>query len=66
MPTALQLKAMWLKFHSVPFNHLIPNSPYCLPNDSHYVSLDNLVSDLLVISYLIFSFIHIICLHDIV
>ena len=24
---------------------LISNSPYCLPNDSHYVSLENLVSD---------------------
>ena len=28
---------------------LISNSPYCLPNDSHYVSLENLVSDQLVI-----------------
>ena len=24
---------------------LISNSPYCLPNDSHYVNLENLVSD---------------------
>ena len=24
---------------------LISNSPHCLPNDSHYVSLENLVSD---------------------
>ena len=28
---------------------LISNSPYCLPNDSHYESLENLVSDQLVI-----------------
>ena len=28
---------------------LVSNSPYCLPNDSHYVSLENLVSDQLVI-----------------
>ena len=27
---------------------LISNSPYCLPNDSRYVSLENLVSDQLV------------------
>ena len=66
MPTALQLKAMWLKFHSVPYNPLTPNSPYSLLNDSHYVGLDNSVSDLLVILYLIFFFIHITCLHDIV
>ena len=51
MPTALQLKAMWLKFHSVPYNPLTPNSPYSLPNDSHYVGLDNSVPDQLVISF---------------
>ena len=34
---------------------LITNSTYCLPNDSHYVSLENLVSDQLVIPKLIFS-----------
>ena len=28
---------------------LISNFPYCLPNDSHNVSLENLVSDQLVI-----------------
>ena len=66
MPTALQLKAMWIKFHSVPYNPLIPNSPYSLPNDSHYVGLDNSVPDQLVISSLIFFLIHITCLHDIV
>ena len=27
---------------------LIGNSPNCLPNDSHYVSLENLVSDQLI------------------
>ena len=34
-----------------PFNNqdLISNSPYCLPNVSHYVSLENLVSDQVVI-----------------
>ena len=66
MPTALQLKAMWLKFHSVPYNPLTPNSPYSLPNDSHYVRLNNSVPDQLVISSLTFFFIHITCLHDIV
>ena len=29
---------------------LIGNSPYCLPNDSHHVGLENLVSGQLVIS----------------
>ena len=35
-----------------PFNSqdLIGNSPYYLPNDFHHVSLENLVSDQLVIS----------------
>ena len=34
-----------------PFNSqdFIGNSPYCLPKDSHYVSLENLISDQLVI-----------------
>ena len=34
-----------------PFNSpdLISNSPNCLPNDSHYLSLENLVSDQLVL-----------------
>ena len=33
-----------------PFNSqdLISNSPFCLPSDSHYVSLENLVSGQLV------------------
>ena len=48
-----------------PLN-LISNSHYCLPNDSHYVSLENLVSDQLVIPQFIFVFILITCLHDIV
>ena len=45
---------------------LISNSPYRLPNDSYYVSLENLVSDQLLIPLLIFFFILITCLHDIV
>ena len=51
-----------------PFNSqdLISNSPYCLPNDSHYVSLENLVSDQLVIPQLTFLFILITCLNDVV
>ena len=44
---------------------LISNSPYCLPNDSPYVSLENLVWDHLVFP-LIFIFILITCLYDIV
>ena len=63
-----------------PFNSqdLISNSPtVCLTilimlvwriwyqiNDSHYVSLENLVSDQQVIPHSIFFFILIICLHD--
>ena len=45
---------------------LISNSPYCLPNDSHFVSLENLVSDQLAILLVTFFFILITCLHDIV
>ena len=44
----------------------ISNSPYCQPNDSHYESLENLVSGQLVIGKLIFFFILITCLHDII
>ena len=41
---------------SQPFNfqELISNSPYCLPNDSYNVSLENLVADQLVIPLFIF------------
>ena len=35
---------------------IISNSPNYLPNNSRYVSLENLVLDKLAISYLIFSF----------
>ena len=42
----LRLKGELKKFNS---KDLISNSPYCLPNDSHYVSLENLVSDQLII-----------------
>ena len=45
---------------------LISNSPKCLPYSSTDVSLENLVLDQLVIHSLIFLFIHITCLHDIV
>ena len=48
------------------FQDLISNSPYCQPNDSHYESLENLVSGQLVIGKLIFFFILITCLHDII
>ena len=51
---------------SWPFDQdLIINSPYCLSNDSPYVSLENLVWDHLVIP-LIFFFFLITCLYDIV
>ena len=40
------------KLSHLPCNpqDLISNSPFCLQNDSHYVSLENLVLDQLVIS----------------
>ena len=43
---------------NAPFNSqdLISNSPYCLPNDSHYVSLENVVLNQFVIPWLIFFF----------
>ena len=38
------------KFYMIPLTpNIIRNSPYWLPNNSHYVSLENLVLDLLVI-----------------
>ena len=45
----------WKKSQNIEaltFNSLdhISTSPNCLPNDSHYVSLDNLIWDQLVIS----------------
>ena len=39
------------------FQDLISDSPYCLPNNSYDVILDNLVLDQLVISLWIFFFI---------
>ena len=54
-PTSLKL------FNS---QDLISNSPYCLPNSSCDVSLENLVLDQLIIPYLIFFFILITCLLD--
>ena len=46
--------AYFLPLKSIGVNPLIPqdhisNFPYCLPNDYHYVSLENLVLDQLVI-----------------
>ena len=45
-----------------PFNSqdLISNFPYCLPNDSHYVSLENLVWN----QFVIIQYILVTCLHD--
>ena len=56
------------KVCSLPFNSqdLISNSPYCLPYSSSDVSLENLVWDQLIIPLLIFFFILITCLLDIV
>ena len=48
------------------FQDLISNSPYCLPYNSHDVDSENLVLDQLIISKLIFFFILITCLLDIV
>ena len=45
---------------------LISNSPYFVSYTSRDVSLENLVLDQLIISYLIFPFIFITCLLDIV
>ena len=44
----------------------ICNSPYCQPYNSYNVSSENLVLDQLIIAKLIFFFIHITCLLDIV
>ena len=48
------------------FQDLISNSPYCLPYNPRDVDSENLVLDQLIISKLIFSFILITCLLDIV
>ena len=45
---------------------LISNSPYCLPHDSCEVFLENLLLDQLIIPKLIFFFILITCLVNIV
>ena len=50
-------------FHS---KDLIGNSPYCLPYNSYDVSLENLVLEQLIIPLLIFFFILITSLLDIV
>ena len=50
-------------FHS---KDLISNSPYCLPYNSYDVSLENLVLEQLIIPLLIFFFILITSLLDIV
>ena len=48
------------------FQDLISNSPYCLPYNPNDVDSENLVLDQLIISKLIFFFILITCLLDIV
>ena len=53
----------WPTFHS---KDLISNSPYCLPYNSYDVSLENLVLKQLIIPLLIFFFILITSLLDIV
>ena len=53
-------------FKPFHFQDLISNSPYCLPNNSYDVSSENVVLNHLVILYLIFFFILITCLFDIV
>ena len=53
-------------FKSFHFQDLISNSPYCLSYNSYDVSSENLVLNHLIIPYLIFFFILITCLFDIV
>ena len=62
----IELNEEKTKCSTLELQDLISNSPYCQPNDSHYESLENLVSDQLVIGKLIFFFILITCLHDII
>ena len=54
----------------LPLTLILPdqicNSPYCQPYNSHTVSSENLVLDQLIIPILIFFFIFITCLVDIV
>ena len=45
----IELNEEKIKCSTFVLQDLISNSSYCLPNDSHYVSLENLVSDQLVI-----------------
>ena len=53
-------------FKPFHFQDLISKSPYCLPNNSYDVSSENVVLNHLIIPYLIFFFILITCLFDIV
>ena len=53
-------------YYALNSQGLISNSPYYLPYSSCNVSLENLVLDQLIIPLLIFFFILIICLLDIV
>ena len=53
----------FITFHS---KDLTSNSPYCLPHNTHDVSSENLVLDQLINPWLIFFFILITCLLDIV
>ena len=59
-------KLLWLMYYALNSQGLISNSPYYLPYSSCNVSLENLVLDQLIIPLLIFFFILIICLLDIV
>ena len=53
-------------FKPFHFQDLISNSPYCLPNNYYDVSSENVVLNHLIIPYLIFFFVLITCLFDIV
>ena len=64
--TSRKKKKQIRPFKPFHFQDLICNSPYCLPNNSYDVSSENVVLNHLVIPYLIFFFILITCLFDIV
>ena len=58
-----QFSSVILPFH---FQDLTSGSPYCLPNSSYNVSLENLVMDQLIIPLLTFFFFLITCFLDII
>lgn len=57
-----QLSSILLPFY---FQDLISGSPYCLPNSSYNLSLENLVTDQLIIPFLTFFLFLITCFLDI-